>query len=382
MTTVRDLLTGKKVDIYPEEIVIWPARLEPPHKMHLEYILKLSKFFSKIIIVLGSASTHGDTRHCILGLVRYKMLVSMLNETGLSNDKYVVVPLDDNSSDELWANEMMDIAEKYNASFIAIGNEWIKNIFDRKPQYSITVFDPDLGMPETFRATDVRNAIIKGDLDNLKKMLTPSVLQILLENDCYQGVILSNQNRAVKFLEGRQTVDMVLLVKDIETEKVYVLLGKRKSNKTDFPNILALPGGPINKYEFPDEAIVIVLKEETGLEIKIQDRSFLEAPVKINDIDTTLLTMKMVGIYSSSSPLKAGTMGGSSQCFTIFVEDDIKRFEQLIKKDSKGTFCYLYDLKFFDIEIATKITLAYQHNEMLEKAIYMSKARLKLEPDT
>ena len=94
-------------------------------------------------------------------------------------------------------------------------------------------------------------------------MLTPSVLQMLLENDCYQGVVLSNQNKAVKFLEGRQTVDMVLFVKDVKTEKLYVLLGKRKSNKKEFPNTLALPGGPIHKYEFPDEAIVRVMKEET-----------------------------------------------------------------------------------------------------------------------
>lgn len=165
MTTVRDLLTGKKIEILSKEAVIWPARIEPPHKMHLEYILRLSKLFSKVVIVLGSASTHGNPRHCILGMVRYKMLVSMLNEAGLSSDKYIVVPLDDNNSDELWANEMVEIAEKYNASFIATGNEWIKSIFDSRPQYGITVFDPNLGIPETFRATDVRNAIIKGDLD-------------------------------------------------------------------------------------------------------------------------------------------------------------------------------------------------------------------------
>ena len=91
--------------------------------------------------------------------------------------------------------------------------------------------------------------------------------------------------------------------------------------------------------------------------------------------------MKMVGIYSSSNLTKAGTMGGSSQCFMIFVEDDIKKFEQIIQEKKKEKLQDLDDLNFFDIETATNAYLTYQHNEMLDKAIYMAKARLKLEPD-
>ena len=379
---ISDLLTGKKYEINSNEVVLWPARVEPPHNMHKEYIIGLTKIFKKVIVLIGSSNAHGTPRHCIPAITRVKMVAAMLEEVKLSKDKYEIITMPDyftssgDYDDEKWCKKVTNLANCYGATYVASGNEWVKDILERDEKYNLKVIDPDLSLAETYRATDVRNAIIRGDYESLKKMVPFSVLQILLENDCYKGIIMSNENKAVSFLPGRQTVDMVLLLKDISTEKLYVLLGKRKKDKIDFPGVLALPGGGMEEFEIPTDAIKRVLEEETGLVLNIKDGCFLDDPVKFENIVTNLLTMKMVGIYSDPSPIKAGSRGGSSQCFSIYIEDDVNRFRAVIssKKD-------LDELDFYEVNEISKIGLAFQHNEMLEKAIYMAKAKTKLEID-
>lgn len=387
MKLVRDFLTGKMVKVNEKESVLWPARVEPPHKMHREYILGLTKIFKKVIVIIGSANTHGEPRHCIPAITRYKMVVAMLDEIGLERGKYDVITMPDyyidgtnNYDDEKWCSKIKIIADSYNASVIASGNEWVKKIFEENPKYNLKVIDPDVGITDTFRATDVRNMIIKGDVSELKRMVPFSVLQMLLANNCYSGVIKSSKYEAVNFLPGRQTVDMVLLLKDIPTGKLYVLLGKRKMDKQDFPGVLALPGGAIKEFELPNFAAKRVLEQETGFKVEIVDNCFLDDPVKFENIDTSLLTMKMVGIYSSSDPIKAGTRGGSSQCFSIFVEDYVDRFRKEL--ESKTNLKDLEELDFYEVESISNMALAFQHSEMLEKAVYMSKAAPKIEIDT
>ena len=187
MKLVRDFLTGEMFEINQEESVIWPARVEPPHKMHREYILGLTKIFKKVIIVIGSANTHGEPRHCIPAITRYKMVVAMLDEIGLPREKYTVITIPDyyiegtsDYDDEKWCIKIKAIADEYNANVIASGNKWIKNIFEDNSKYNLKVIDPDVGITDTFRATDVRNAIIKGDILELKRMVPFSVLQMLL----------------------------------------------------------------------------------------------------------------------------------------------------------------------------------------------------------
>lgn len=385
---ILDLLTGKWVRIEPFSNVIWPARVEPPHKMHREYIVELTNIFSHVIIVIGSANAHGTPRHCIPAHVRCKMVIAMLDEVGLARDKYTIIPLDDfyqengiDYDDEKWCQEMNTIAKMFHTSFIASGNEWIKTILEEHPQYGLRAIDPDCGITDTFRATDVRNSIIKGDMVALKRMVPFSVLQMLLQNDCYKSVILSNQNNAVTILPGRQTVDMVFLLKDTLTEKLYVLLGRRKKDKQDFPGVLALPGGAVEPFEWENEAVLRILREETGLDIRLQDTCFLEDPVKFSERIISLLTMKMVGIYSSKDPLKAGTQGGSSKCFTIFIEDQVEELRAMIRSKANGYLKDLEEVNFYEVDTLSKTFLAFQHDEMLEKAIYMAKAKIKIEKD-
>lgn len=357
------------------KVVTWPARIEPPHYGHLYYIMSLCEHFDKVVILIGSCYEHGNIRHSISAHNREKMVRAMLEEAGIPKEKYTFEFLPDYDSNEIWYNELMKINKKHDSKCIATGNEWIKQIVEENGN-EIEVRDFELKYPFNYRATDVRNAVINNDFTALKKMVPFSVLQILLTNDCFKSILYSNNNEAVHFVPGRQTVDMVLLLKDTNTKKLYVLLGKRDSSKQDFPNVLALPGGEIKIGESPTDAIVRVVREETGLLLKIEDKTFLQPPVSFENVVTSLATMKMVGIYSSNDITKAGTRGGSSQCFSILIEDKVDKFRKLLNQNSD-----LYDIDFYEIDNVKNQSLAFQHNEMLEKAMYISKAMPKIEID-
>ena len=358
-----------------QKVVTWIGRTEPPHFGHLYYIMTLCEKFDKVVIVIGSCYEHGEIRHCISAHDREKMVRAMLKEASIPDEKYTFEFLADYEDNNVWYEELMKINRKHSSSCIATGNEWICEIVAQNGN-EIEVRDFELKIPCEYRATDVRNAVINNDFELLRKMVPFSVLQILLTNDCYKSILLSNNHEAVHFVPGRQTVDMVLLLKDKTTKKLYALLGKRDKTKKDFPNVLALPGGGIENSESPTDAVVRIVREETGLLLKVEDKTFLQPPVTFENVDTDLTTMKKVGIYSSEDVTKAGTRGGSSQCFSILVEDDVDKFRKVLNPNSD-----LYDIDFYEIDSVSNQSLAFQHNEMLEKAMYISKAMPKIEVD-
>ena len=81
------------------------------------------------------------------------------------------------------------------------------------------------------------------------------------------------------------------------------------------------------------------------------------------------LENSIVGIYGTEDEMLNGTRGGSSHCFAILVEGDVKQYQELICPQHGLT-----NVKFYDVERLQVEELAYQHGDMLRKAIYMLKA--------
>ncbi len=195
----------------------------------------------------------------------------------------------------------------------------------------------------------------------------------ILFRNTFKEIIAVSQKRGIKFVPGRQTVDMVFLVRNTSDGKIYVLLGNRPMKKDDFPGHLALPGGKIEKYETPIKAVVREFQNETGLKIEVLDNSFEPAIVRVaNTSKSNLEQMYKVGIYSSEDKKIAGTHGGSSQCFGIFIEDEMHKYEEYISSSDELT-----DVRFYEVDEALKKGLAFQQTEMLSKALTMFNA----EPD-
>lgn len=140
--------------------------------------------------------------------------------------------------------------------------------------------------------------------------------------------------------------------------------------KEDFPGYLALPGGGINKFETPVNAAIREFKEETGIGITMLDNSLEPAIIRFgNGPGANIERMHIVGIYSSKDKNIAGTKGGSSQCFGIFIEDELEKYKkQLDPKDD------LEMPDFYEVNEAIESGLAYQHEAMIKKALSMFEA--------
>lgn len=359
-----------------DKVVGWIARTEPPTNAHLEYILKLARLYKKVIIISGSCYTLGNSRHCIPSIIRTKMIRAMLEEAGLSKEKYEIVPLADYESNEMWLNDLIDLARLHKIDDIASGNEWVQEIVNGQDIYPLRVGDIPLDEEIPYHATDVRNAIEAGDYEKLKSYVPKSVLNMMSCYECFKNIEMANKNEEVIFVPGRQTVDTVFLLKDKETEKLYVLLGKRPKDAIDFANVTAIPGSAIERFEEPEEACIRMFKEETGLEIELLEKHFVSTPVKLKNLNTSFLFMNLVGIYSSEELNKMGTRGGSSQCFSIYAEGDVNKYRELLNP-SQG----LEQVDFYEVDNIIDTPLAFQHNEMVERAVYMAKGKIKFERD-
>ena len=123
-------------------------------------------------------------------------------------------------------------------------------------------------------------------------------------------------------------------------------------------------------FEAPTKAAIRGLMECAGLKVKMLDNSLEPAIIKLENIpNANLEQMRYIGLYSSEDEKFAGTRGGSSQCFGIFIEDEIFKYEEYLKAGND-----LESVAFYDISTALSEPLAYQQKDMLKKAITMFNA--------
>ena len=234
------------------------------------------------------------------------------------------------------------------------------------------IINPEKLTKIKYHGTEIRNLVRSADFEGIKKRVPKTTRQILFSTSTFDEIIAASENRGIDFVPGYQTVDMVILLKNKSDGKMYVLLGKRNSNKEDFASYFAIPGGGIDDDEFetPFDAVLRTTREETGYDIEILDNSVEPAVVKISNIpDSGIKTMRFVGLYSTADEKIAGKKKGSSQCFSILIEGDVDEYREYLTEGEDLT-----ELDFYDLDIALSMVLAYQHSEMIQRALFMSKA--------
>ena len=234
--------------------------------------------------------------------------------------------------------------------------------------------NPEDGSDFPYHATDIRKLIIDGNYEELERLIPDEVKPILFKYT-FKEIIAASKNQGIKFVKGRQTIDIIVLVRNSSDGKIYVLLGRRSKEKVDFQGYLGIIGDEIKKFETPMKAVVRTCQKVAGLEIKVLDNSLEPAIIRFANVpDSNLEQLHTIGIYSSEDEKYAGSRGGSSQCFGVFIEDDISKYESAL--DSSDTS--FSDVKFYEISEVLSHELAYQQTEMLEKAITMFNAYPKL----
>lgn len=354
-----------------KQVVAVIGRFMPIHNGHKDFLIKFAKEYDKIIVMLGSCYENGTQRNCIPAVEREKMLRAMFKEEGIAEEKYKIIPIPDTESFDEWIDTIRRVCETNGVTHFCTGNqEDILNVLEkRNEKLGFEMINPEKDTKFHFHATDIRKYIIEGNYEKIKEMIPKEIMPILFRNT-FREIIASSKNRGVTFVPGRQTVDVILLIRNILDGKVYVLLGKRSMKKKDFPGYLALPGGGIDEFETPTDAAIREFYEETGLKMKMIDNSLEPAIVKFENVPkSNLEQMYIVGIYGSEDEKVSGTRGGSSQCFGVFVEDELYKYEEYLNPTDDLT-----DVKFYEISDAMSKGLAYQHGEMLTKAITMFNA--------
>lgn len=344
------------------------GRWMPLHNGHKKFLIKLARRFKKVIIMIGSCYESGTQRNCIPAIEREKMIRAILKQAGISKEKYTIVHVPDTETFEEWIIDVRNICLGNGVTHFCTGNkEDILNVLEQRGEdLGFEMINPEDDSDFPYHATDIRKLIIEGKYEKLEELIPEEIKPILFRNT-FKEIIASSKNRGIKFVKGRQTVDVILLIRNILDGKVYVLLGKRSMEKVDFPGYLALPGGGIDDFESPIDAAIREFYEETGLQLKMLDNSLEPAIVTFSNVpNSNLEQMFIVGLYSSEDEHLAGTRGGSSQCFGVFIEDELYKYQEYLNPSDDLT-----EVDFYEMHDAISKGLAYQHGEMIRKAITM-----------
>ncbi len=344
------------------------GRWMPLHNGHKSFLLKLATLYKKVVVMIGSCYEAGTSRNCIPAIEREKMIRAIFSQARIPTEKYTIVHVPDTETFEEWIINIRNICNANGVTHFCTGNK--KDILDvlekRGETLGFEMINPEDGSDFPYHATDIRKLIISGNYKKLEELIPEEIKPILFRNS-FKEIIAASKDHGVKIVPGRQAVDMILLIRNILDGKIYVLLGKRSMDKVDFPGYLALPGGGIDEFESPFDAAIREFYEETGLKLQMIDNSLEPAIVKFENVpNTNLEQMFIVGIYSSEDEQLAGSRGGSSQCFGVFVEDELYKYEEYLKASDD-----LSEVAFYEIHEAVTMGLAYQHTEMLRKAITM-----------
>ena len=340
--------------------VVAIGRWMPVHNGHKEFLLKLAEK-GYVVVVIGSCYDNGTERNCIPAAEREKMIRAVFSHAGVSEDRYEIVNLPDRHNFQLWIQDMIRLCQSKKITHFCTGNqEDILNELQGE-NYGMEFIDPEINSTFPYHASDIRAALMEGDYELVKKALPPEVLPILFQYSLKE-IIACCENKGISFSEGQQMANFLLLVKNKESGAMHVLLRNAKNEKGK--PCLKIPGGPIAEFETPLAASVRILQEQTGLQVKVLDNSFEPAIAKIENFSEDLQQIRIGGIYENPHKKEVG----SSQCFVMIVEDDVKKLSSTLKslkkdKDKKNK------AKFFSVSTDVKKKLLKAHKKMLKKAI-------------
>ena len=346
------------------------VRLQPLHNGHKRFLVEWARK-GKMIVMIGSCYENGEERNCIPASEREKMVRAVYKRAGVPESQFEIITQEDTETFDEWISNVKEACNQYGVTHFITGNK--EDILDvlaqRGESLGAEMVNPEDGSDFPYHATDIRKLIIDGNYEELERLIPDEVKPILFKYT-FKEIIAASKNQGIKFVKGRQTIDIIVLVRNSSDGKIYVLLGRRSKEKVDFQGYLGIIGDEIKKFETPMKAVVRTCQKVAGL-----DNSLEPAIIRFANVpDSNLEQLHTIGIYSSEDEKYAGSRGGSSQCFGVFIEDDISKYESAL--DSSDTS--FSDVKFYEISEVLSHELAYQQTEMLEKAITMFNAYPKL----
>jgi cytidyltransferase-like protein len=339
------------------------GRFTPFHWGHTNYFKWLLSNFYHLVIGIGSCYNVGQKRHPLLAVLREKIILNSLIAEGVDPFRLSFVHLPDLDDWDAWWKNITSIPQIGQITHFVTGNE--AEIICKIKEKGITppfkLINPEKEMPRRyqfpFHASDLREAIIKGDYKLFQQIAASGTIALMSHAGGFNGMREAMEDRATGFVPGRQTVDMVVLLRKPGTAEPQVLCGYRSNPDKPFYGQLGLPGDAINMYENPMDAAVRALEQKTGIKAEIVARHLEPSHVLING---KIFDMRLIGLFSTEDALLSGGQGGSSQVFCIEVDSEIE------------TAFYSNELSgigFKPVSFILEEDMAYQQSAMLKRAL-------------
>lgn len=249
------------------DYAIFIGRLQPPHKEHINQILKGLELADKIIIALGSHRAAANIKNPWTAVERELMVRSCFNEEQNLRLEFTQVR-DYYYNNTTWFTDLMNSVHAH----ILIDHPKICLIGCNKDESSWYLealpeqWKRELSYPHTtLNATDVRNLYFQAE-SNYAKDIHPGVHKFL--RDWSKTELYAKLTDEWKYIKdykhmwAQAPYPVTFSTTDVAVIKNgHILLVKRKFNPGK--GLLALPGGFINQNESIMDSAFRELKEET-----------------------------------------------------------------------------------------------------------------------
>ncbi|MEM5829970.1 MAG: adenylyltransferase/cytidyltransferase family protein [Candidatus Aenigmatarchaeota archaeon] len=149
---------------------LFVARFQPLHKGHERAIKKALKLYEKVIVVIGSADKARSENNPFTAEERKLMLEAVFSKE-INEGKIEIITIEDKSSDEEWANELI---QKANFDEVYTASDWVAKSFESKKQ--VKRFKPF--KYDTINGTNIRRLIKEGN-EEWKKYVNRKVVEII-----------------------------------------------------------------------------------------------------------------------------------------------------------------------------------------------------------
>lgn len=234
------------------------GRWMPIHLGHKQFLTDLARKFDRLVIGIGSCYENGTPRNCIPAIEREKLLRRIFKSEGLTN--VIIVPVEDRPTFEEWFSDVIKLCEKYDVTHFCTGNkEDILNVMKEKDlTLNAEMINPEDKSNFPYHATDVRNAILRGDMHvssedsvaNVSCMIGKVAFILGIYHFCIQSkVLFLHYVQDILLVSGAEMGDVVFFAKLDNVRKPF-LKGGSVLHRNDYHVCESLA------FEYPSQKLL------------------------------------------------------------------------------------------------------------------------------
>lgn len=137
---------------------LFVGRFQPVHNGHIKALEFVFSQVDEVIIGIGSAQASHTLKNPFTTSERMEMLIRALNEAGLTDKRYYLIPLPDINFNAIWATYVVSMVPRFDVVFT--GNSLVAQLF-REKGYEVIV--QPMFRKDILSATEIRRRMIEGE---------------------------------------------------------------------------------------------------------------------------------------------------------------------------------------------------------------------------